>query len=250
MKKDAYYFSHDTNAQSDEKCLEIIAQYGMAGYGIYWSIIERMHESSDGRLNQKLLSGLAFSLRVEIDLLYQFYNTAIAIGLFVTDGTFYWSARVLKNKQLLDQKREKRVNAGKAGMQSRWHSNNNVIAVDNKAITKHNKVKESKVKEIIEYTSEIVSFLNSATGKEFKPDSKKTQTLVAARMAEGWGLEDFKKVISGRVEKWRDDFKMVDFLRPETLFGNKFESYLPAKQIPQQQTEKIDFHSYVNGDSN
>lgn len=47
-----------------------------------------------------------------------------------------------------------------------------------------------------------------------------------ARVNEGFNLEDFKKVIDTKVKSWKGDNKMSAFLRPNTLFGNKFESYL------------------------
>ena len=150
MKKDAYYFSHDANAHNDEKCLYIISRFGMAGYGLYWCFIEAMHEQADGRLTVKLIEGLSQSFHVDKDLLLQFYNEAITIGLFVTDGKKYWSQRVLRNKDEFEEKRWKKSEAGKAGMRSRWGSNNTVITNDNKVITKHNKGKESKVKKRIQ----------------------------------------------------------------------------------------------------
>lgn len=149
MKKDAYYFPHDANARNDEKCLFIISRYGLQGYGLYWCFIECMHEQADGRLTVKLLEGLTQSFNVDKDLLLQFYNDAITIGLFVTDGKKYWSQRVLRNKDEFEEKRWKKSQAGKAGMQSRWGSHNGVITENNSVITKHNKGKESKVKKRI-----------------------------------------------------------------------------------------------------
>ena len=76
---------------------------------------------------------------------------------------------------------------------------------------------------------EIVSYLNNKTGKKFDYRSKETQAKIKAR----WGtngnrrsLEDFKRVIDNKCAQWLNDEKMISFLRPETLFGTKFESYL------------------------
>ena len=38
MSKDAYYFTHDSNAKDDPKCALLIDQLGMEGYGIYWML--------------------------------------------------------------------------------------------------------------------------------------------------------------------------------------------------------------------
>jgi hypothetical protein len=153
MAKDAYYFPHDLNAKDDEKCLFIISKFGLAGYGLYWMFIEKMHQQSDGKLTCDLLEGLALCFNTDITLLQEFYNTAITIKLFVTDGEKYWSERVLRNKKELEDKRNNRSLAGRLGMEKRWKNeakNNSVITENNSVITEHNKVKESKVNKIKE----------------------------------------------------------------------------------------------------
>lgn len=146
MKKDTFYFPHDSNSQNDEKLLHIMSKFGMAGYGLFWAWIEAMHESQDGKLTVKLIEGLSLRFRVDKEVLLQFYNEAILIGLFLADDKKYWSQRVLRNKDEFEEKRQKKSEAGKRGMQSRWGSSNTVITNDNAVITKYNKGKESKVK--------------------------------------------------------------------------------------------------------
>ncbi len=77
--------------------------------------------------------------------------------------------------------------------------------------------------------AEIVGYLNEKTGKNFSPDSKETRAKIKAR----WGVngtrrtvEDFKAVIDNKCKSWLHDPEMSVYLRPETLFGSKFESYL------------------------
>jgi uncharacterized phage protein (TIGR02220 family) len=82
--------------------------------------------------------------------------------------------------------------------------------------------------------TDIIHYLNQKTSKRFKPESRKTKELIQARFTEGFTLEDFKKVIDLKSAEWLQDPKWNKFLRPETLFGNKFESYLnqqPGKRI-------------------
>src|SRR5699024_3963370 len=78
---------------------------------------------------------------------------------------------------------------------------------------------------------EIIDYLNEKTGSQFRNTTKKTQTLIKARFAEGFNLDNFKKVIDTKATEWLNDSKMSKFLRPETLFGTKFESYLNQKAI-------------------
>lgn len=85
---------------------------------------------------------------------------------------------------------------------------------------------------------DIVDYLNAKTNANYKSTTKKTKQLIKARLKEGFTLEDFKRVIDLKTEKWLPDPQMNQFLRPETLFGNKFESYLNQKPIGKDQQEK------------
>ena len=42
---------------------------------------------------------------------------------------------------------------------------------------------------------------------------------------------DFKTVIDKKCAEWLQDGTMVQYLRPETLFGTKFEAYLNNIQL-------------------
>lgn len=134
----------------------IIGKYGLEGYGLYWVMIETMHDQNDGKLTVALIEGFSHRYNIDKDLLYQFYNDAITAELFVTDGVKYWSERVIRNKRDFDEKKRNKSDAGKKGMESRWHKttgttafDNTVITDDNSQITKHNKGKERKGKESI-----------------------------------------------------------------------------------------------------
>ena len=76
---------------------------------------------------------------------------------------------------------------------------------------------------------EVVNFLNSETDSSFKKTTNKTRTLIRARLADGFTLDDFNAVIRYKSREWRGT-KHDKFLRPETLFGTKFEGYLQASQ--------------------
>ena len=73
----------------------------------------------------------------------------------------------------------------------------------------------------------IVSHLNEKAGTNYKASSKKTQSCINARLAEGFTLDDFKTVIDKKSDEWIGT-EFEKFLRPETLFGTKFENYLNA----------------------
>ena len=79
--------------------------------------------------------------------------------------------------------------------------------------------------------SEIVEYLNEKTNSQFRSTTKKTQTVIKARYNEGYVVDDFKKVIDVKTADWLNNSKMNMYLRPETLFGTRFEGYLNQKVV-------------------
>ena len=79
--------------------------------------------------------------------------------------------------------------------------------------------------------SEVVQSLNEETGSHYRPTSKATMRHVLARLREGFTVEDCKEVIRKKSEEWGGT-DMAKYLRPETLFGPKFEGYLNAPEDP------------------
>ena len=75
-------------------------------------------------------------------------------------------------------------------------------------------------------TEQIINRLNSKLGTRYKSNNKDTIRHIKARLKEGFTLDDFYTVIDKKVLLWGKDIKMQAYLRPETLFGTKFESYL------------------------
>lgn len=74
----------------------------------------------------------------------------------------------------------------------------------------------------------IVEYLNQKAGTNYRPSSKKTKTCIRARLKEGFTVDDFKTVIDKKASEWMGT-EYEQYLRPETLFGTKFEGYLNAK---------------------
>lgn len=71
-----------------------------------------------------------------------------------------------------------------------------------------------------------IRLLNDLSGSRFRETTKATQRLIQTREKEGYTLEDIETVIRHQCRLWGQDAKMQKYLRPETLFGNKFEAYL------------------------
>lgn len=113
MSKDAYYFSHDSNARNDQRLMKVRMQYGMEGYGVYFGIIEILREQKDYTLTFDDIDSISFDLRVDkqkIDDIIQNYD------LFEIKGhTMFYSKSLMRRMLALDEKRQKLASAGKKG---------------------------------------------------------------------------------------------------------------------------------------
>ena len=78
-----------------------------------------------------------------------------------------------------------------------------------------------------------IAYLNQVTGKNFQ-FVEKSMNLIKARLKDGFVLDDFKKVIDIKFNEWSNT-DMAKYIRPETLFGNKFDGYLNQMTLPSKQ---------------
>ena len=93
--------------------------------------------------------------------------------------------------------------------------------------------------------AEIVDYLNQKAGTRYKHTSEDTRKHIRARVNDGYTLDDFKAVIDRKVEEWKGT-EWQKFLRPSTLFGSKFESYLNQKEEPKG--KKTAFSNFLERD--
>lgn len=110
----------------------------------------------------------------------------------------------------------------------------NKILINNSINTYNNKNTNNK-----EIYKEIIDYLNEVTGKRYR-HTDVTIKLIKARLNEGFTVDDFKQVIDKKTKDWKDDPKMKDYIRPQTLFGTKFEGYLN-----QEEKKKPGFMGYM-----
>lgn len=91
-------------------------------------------------------------------------------------------------------------------------------------------LQEENVADFGSKVEEILGYLNSAIGAQYKTTTQKNRTLIRARLREGFTVDDFKTVIDKKSRAWLGDERMQVYLRPETLFGTKFEGYLNEQE--------------------
>tara|TARA_Y100000310_G_scaffold331238_1_gene404435 strand:+ start:1210 stop:2016 length:807 start_codon:yes stop_codon:yes gene_type:complete len=160
MSKDAYYFSHDSNARNDQRIMKIRMKYGMEGYGIYFGIIEILREQEDYTLTFDDLESISFDLRVDIEKIEDIVSN---YNLFVIEGmSSFYSKSLTRRMEKLDLIKEKRADAGRIGGKSKANAN--------QMPSKESKVKDNKIKEIKENNIDIRcnSFFNDL--KQFESE--------------------------------------------------------------------------------
>jgi uncharacterized phage protein (TIGR02220 family) len=181
-----------------------------------------------------------------------FVQQLIDIKLLDFKHKTYIINNFLKNNPFI-MKRKERSKAAQKAAQSRWDKEKEIqvqckgnadaiqtLDIPNANETKRNETKQ-KNKDFVEQArrngnipyKEIIDDLNVKSGKMFKHTSKHNKGLIKARWNEGYRLDDFKKVHDNIINNWQYDPKMVEFIRPSTIYSPKFEGYLNMKSNKQ-----------------
>jgi hypothetical protein len=146
--KQAYYFSHDSNAKTDEKILELRSEFGWEGYGIYWALLEILYDTSGNKFPFKSLPGLSINLGVKKEKLISIVKN---FSLFSFDDEFFWSDSLIRR---VEAQKEKSAKARRSA-EIKWSKRNanaeqthsERIAVAVQPESEGNAIKESKGKE-------------------------------------------------------------------------------------------------------
>lgn len=111
-------------------------------------------------------------------------------------------------------------------------------------IEKERDIVEQKPDAASQTSKLIIDYLNTKAKTKYKASIQATLRKINARLTEGFTLDDFKQVIDNKCDEWLNDVNMQKYLRPETLFGTKFESYL--NQVPKQEEKEVIYDDGVN----
>ena len=156
-----------------------------------------------------------------------------------TDTTFMSGASSQKSAIRHDKKVGRGSQKSAIGYDKKVRRGSNKKVVSDTTKKCYQTRQKSETKDIyINIYIDIVEYLNEKANKNYKHNSDKTRRFIDARLNEGFTLEDFKKVIDNKCRSWLNDERMNQYLRPETLFGTKFEAYLNEMPISQKKIEK------------
>ncbi len=263
------WFKHDTNASADGKLQNVLLDYGLEGYGLYWYCIELIAGNVES-------DNITFSLEHDARIIAR--NTGSTaqkveemMRYFVTVGLFENADGVITCMKLakrLDQSMTSNP-AMRAIINGLKGKSEGVIAIpDAKEDVNHDGIKPNhdsvmqdkirldqirqeeireEIKEpmskpavIDDRVKQVIDLLNDLSGAKYKASTKSHAENIRGRLDDGHSVDDLKMVVRHKCSEWLSDKSMSQYLRPSTLFqAGKFNGYLIASRaagLGQQQT--------------
>lgn len=157
--KDAYYFSHDSNARNDLKMVRLRKELGLSGVGLFWCVIEMLRESDGYKLPLTEISSICYDLRTD----EKDFEKLFDCGLLQQKNKFFFSESLLQRMERLDEIKIKRAESGRIGGQNKASNslaNAKQMLSKTEAKVKQNVasiVKHSIVNDSIEYNSKEIN---------------------------------------------------------------------------------------------
>ncbi len=213
------WFKHDANANMDKKMQEVLLDYGLEGYGLYFYCLELIA----GKIG---VSNLTFELEHDSRIIAkntgsttqkvsEMMSRFIELGLFENDN-----GRVTCFKML------SRLDTSMTGnskfrqlIQDKKQDHDGVMTQSCKKRTEKNRIEQK------EAITEILNHLNNRTKSKFE-NVESNSKLIRARLNEAHSKNKIIAVIDSKVDEWLNDKSMSKYLRPKTLFSaENFNQY-------------------------
>jgi len=156
----------------------------------------------------------------------------------------FFKNRLDKNRKNWEKTRNERIKSGRLGglakqananfaKQNKQNLANLPVNVSDSVSVSVNDIKNSvnNIKNKASPSDAVITILEdlnkrTKSKKGFSPLAQCNQNLIKARMSEGFTVENFITVNEKKVKQWLHDPEMSKYLRPATLYGNKFDGYL------------------------
>jgi len=257
MKKESYYFSHDSSARNDEKILELRMDLGWEGYGIYWALIEMLREANAYQMRTQY-KRIAFGLQVPEDTVKSIIED---YGLFKIKDDVLYSESLNHRMELKEAKSKQAREAALKSWESRRNkkdeSESNADALQKESDSNAIKEKEIKEKEILidnisskEFRERTIKFLNKTLGSSFRDSTQQTKKDLKKIWEEKYTLQEVGKMIVYKHQEWKDNKDMSKYLVPSTLFRfSNFEKYVEASRNFKPKKEESFYRSASNPQS-
>lgn len=212
------WFRHRVDAHTDIKIQKLCREFGSAGYATFFHCLEIIgKEGKDGRLplSKYKTADIAFFLNEKLEVIDEALKRAIELELFILEkGDVLFCPRLI------------------GGYSDEWSNRRRSqhvldILESSGELKSAQELTKKETNKYLDTVRDVLSHLNSLSGKQYRWQSKDNQLLVTARLKEGYTKDDLFKVIDNQCERWLGDETMEPYLRPTTLFRrSKIEGYL------------------------
>ncbi|AGG58082.1 hypothetical protein VPAG_00046 [Vibrio phage douglas 12A4] len=229
------WFKHDTDANQDAKLQNVLLDYGLEGYGLYWYCIEQIagkvdqdNINFDLEHDARIIARNTGSTAQKVEEMMRYF---VNLGLFESSSGVITCMKLAKrldksmtsNPQMRDIIENLKSHDGVMIqspniMQDKIRLDQNRI--DNKELlsSKHDAI-------------EILKYMNEIGGTSFRTTTESHLKHISARLNEGATIEDCKAVIDFKYKDWKGTTQ-AQYFRPQTLFQpGKFDGYLSASKL-------------------
>jgi hypothetical protein len=172
MAKDTFYFTHDFNARQDAKIKRLIMKHGMAGYGMFWSIVEDLYNNANALPTD--YESIAFDLRSTTEIVMSIVKD---FGLFVVDSDTFGSMSV---QGRLDARAAKSKKA-RDSAHKRWNNDANALQTDSDSNAIKERIGEESKPNEIKGEQEAAPLLESEFDTFWNLYGKKVKTMDCQR---------------------------------------------------------------------
>ena len=196
--KEKYFIALDTMSIDELEIWRLLCRYSNYETGVTGYTINQLVIGADKRLNLTTQKVRTILKKFE----KQGYIKFLTSGSKGKESTLLITLKeqLFNNNETNKPKQNKQVKASTQQQTNNTTKNNNIYSI-------------------------VIDYLNTKANTNYRYTTKGTQSLINARLSEGYTVEDFKKVIDTKVDNWSNT-EWEKYLRPTTLFGNKFENYL------------------------
>lgn len=234
------WFKHDINARHDVKIVAMREKYGIAGYGAWWMLVEILRETEGYKLPIREIPLLRYSLGFpEVEA---FIDDCINVYyLLESDLEFVWSKSLMKRMEAYEELVAQRTAAGRLGgvakakqtvasAKQSLAKSGDLIRLDKSRVDKKN-IREEFASQI----DDVFEYFRTKTGSQVRSTTKPLRSMINARLAEGYTVDQCKKAIAFSYISKKDDIEQRKYIRIETIFApSKFPGYLDAFEREQK----------------
>lgn len=236
------YFKHDINASEDDKICDLLASFGFEMLGYYWRFVEYLY-SRGGKICKSKINSVAWSLHMDIEKL----NILISeTDLFVDDGEYIFSKRVLSEVEEFETNGQRLSEAGRRGgkasakarLEARLEATVDDSSTNGEADAQQKRKKKREKRERIIYCS----FFDDVWSLYPKKRGKDAVTKAAMEEMTQAGFETVKKAIENyKAEIQRNNTEEQYILYGNTFFNGRWKDYIEPVSVSEQPQRKKSF---------